>query len=202
MATLFLADVAADPIDDAIERYRNVAAYQATLKSSTSSRTEIIRYHFRKPGYVRMEFFQPYKGAVLIYDPSAGRARLWPFGYRSFPALSLSPDNLLIQSTTGQRVDRSDVGALYQNVRTMQEHGKTDVAGTEVIGGKETLHVTIEGEGKFTVDGVHRYQLWLERVTLFPVRISSHDAAGRLIETVEMSELEINPEFPADFFEP
>lgn len=202
MASLLLVDAAADPIHDAIERYRHVAAYQATMKSSTGSRTEILRYYFRKPGHVRMEFVQPFGGAVLIYDPAKGRARLWPFGYRSVPALSLSPENLLIQSATGQRVDRSDVGALYQNIRTMQEHGKTEVAGTELIGGKETLHVTVEGEGKFTVGEVHRYQLWLEREALFPVRISSHDADGHLIETVEMTELKINPEFPADFFEP
>ncbi len=202
MATLLLADVAADPISDAIERYRDVAAYRTTMKSSSGGRTEIIRYFFRKPGYVRMEFVQPYKGAVLIYDPAGGRARLWPFGYRSFPSLTLSPESSLIQSPTGQRVDRSDVGALYRNIRAMQEHGKTEVAGAETVGGKETLHVIVEGDGRFSVDGVHRYQLWVERETRFPIRISSQDADGRLIETVELDELEIDPGFPADFFEP
>ena len=202
MMPFLLADAAADPIHDAIERYQHVASYQATVKSSNGSRTEIMRYYFKKPGYVRMEFIQPFGGAVLVYDHAKGRARLWPFSYWSFPALSLSPENHLIQSATGQRVDRSDVGALYQNVRIMQEHGKTEVAGTEMVGGKETLHVTIEGEKNFTVGGVHRYQLWLEQEALFPLRISSHDVARHLIETVEMNELKINPEFPPDFFEP
>lgn len=196
----FLMAKVPNPIQGAIERYQSVAAYRLTLKSSAGSRTEVIRYSFRKPGHVRMEFIQPFKGAVLVYDPATKQAKLWPFGYGSFPALTLSPENRLIRSSTGQRVDQSDVGALYLAVSALQEHGKTEIVGVEPLGGKEAMHVTIEGEAGFSVGAVHRYQLWLEVATGFPVKVSSHDAAGQVIEVVEMSNLEINPEFPEGFF--
>lgn len=199
LVALPLADTA-NPIEAVIERYRNVAAYQMTVTSSSRDKTEIMRYYFRKPGFVRMEFVKPFSGAVLVYDPEKKRARLWPFGYRKFPALTLSPENRLIQSATGQRVDRSDVGVLYQNVKTLQEHGKTGIVGNEPVDGKETVQVTVEGNEGFSVGAVHRYQLWLDQSTGFPVKVSSHDAAGRLIEVVEMGELKINPEFPQGFF--
>ena len=199
LVALLLADTV-DPIQSAIVHYRNVAAYQVTVKSSSNGKTEIMRYYFRKPGYVRMEFVKPFNGAVLIYDPTKKQARLWPFGYRNFPAFTLSPENRLIQSSTGQRVDRSDVGALYQNVKALQEHGKTEVGGIEPVGGEKAAHVEVEGNEGFSVEAVHRYQLWLDQATGFPVKVSSHDAAGQLIEVVEMDELQVNPEFPDGFF--
>jgi outer membrane lipoprotein-sorting protein len=112
----------------------------------------------------------------------------------------MSPENRLIQSTTGQRVDGSDVGALYRNVQALQEHGETTVAGIETIGRKETVHVTVDGEDGYSVGSVHRYQLWLDRETGFPVKVSSHDLAGREIEAVEMDELQVDPGFPDGFF--
>jgi outer membrane lipoprotein-sorting protein len=188
-----------NPVQSALDHYRDVAAYQVTVKSSGEAHSEIMRYYFRRPGYVRMEFVRPFNGAVLIYDPVSQSARLWPFG-RNFPAFTLSPENRLIQSRTGQRVDRSDVGALYRNVLALQEHGRTEIGKIELLGGKETLPVTVEGNSDFSLGGVHRYQLWLDQVTGFPVKVSSHDAAGSLIEVVEMEGLQINPVFPDDFF--
>ena len=78
------------------------------LKSYNDGKAEIIRYYFKKPGYVRMEFVAPFNGAVLIYSPLTKQAKLWPFGYRSFPSFNLSPDNGLIQSriaTRGEGID-------------------------------------------------------------------------------------------------
>lgn len=201
MASLLLAD-SADPVQRAIEHYQNVASYQAVIKSSSGDKTEIIRYYFRKPGHVRMEFIQPYRGAVLIYDSATKQARLWPFGYHSFPSFTLSSENRLIQSATGQRVDRSDVGALFRNVQALQEHGKTEIVGLENLGEKQTVHVAVEGDPKFSIEAVDRYQLWLDQATGFPVRVLSHDAAGQVIESVEMDELQINPTFPDNFFTP
>lgn len=200
LVSLLLTDPAS-AIQSAVEQYRHIASYQVRLKSTGDGTTEIMRYYFMQPGHVRMEFIQPHQGAVLIYEPATKQATLWPFGYRSFPALTLSPENRLIQSTAGQRVDRSDVGALYRNVQALQEHGKAEIAGTEPAGGRETLHITVEGSTGFSVEAVHRYQLWLDQETGFPVKVSSYDAAGRLIETVEMDELQVNPKFPDNFFE-
>lgn len=189
-----------DPVDAAIGRYRNIVGYQVTLKSIGHGKTEIIRYYFKKPGHVRMEFITPFNGAVLIYSPVTKQAKLWPFGYRSFPGFTLNPDNSLIRSSTGQRVDRSDVGVLYQNVKMLQEHGRTERVETETIDGHDTLHISVKGEEGFTVGAVARYQLWLDQTTGFPLKVLSQDAQGQTLETVEMEELKVDPELPGDFF--
>jgi len=196
---LLLSDTA-NPIQTAIDHYREIAAYQVTLKSVSGGKREIIHYYFKKPNHVRMEFVAPFKGAVLIYDPGTKQAKLWPFGYRSFPALTLSPSNSVIQSSTGQRVDRSDVGVLYRNVRVLQKHGVTRVVGIELVDGRETVHVMVTGQNGYSVGAVSRYQLWLDRASGFPLKVLSHDIDGQVIEMVEMRELQIGPEFPLGFF--
>lgn len=199
--TLLFTDTAQDnPIQAVIERYRNVPSYQVTLTSLSRGKTEIIRYFFMKPGFVRMEFLTPFKGAVVIYDPGTKHAKVWPFGYGSFPALSFSPDNSLIQSSTGQRVDRSDVGALYDNVRKLQEHGTTEIVGIEHIGDDEALHVNIKAGGNHAIEKVARYDLWLDSASGFPFRVVSYDIRGEVLEAVEMGELKIAPELPVGFF--
>ena len=196
---LFTAD-AADPIQTAIDQYRQISGYQVTIKSVGKGKTEIINYYFKKPGHVRMKFVAPFKGAELVYDPRSRQARLWPFGYGSFPSLNLSPDSRLIRSSTGQRVDRSDVGALYRNVRALQGHGTIETLGIETFHGAEALHVAVSANDGFSLDGVSRYQLWLDGESGFPLRVMSYAMDGALMETVEMEELRIDPRFPEDFF--
>lgn len=197
--TLLSAD-SINPIQTAMDYYQGIKAYEVTIKSASGGKTEIMRYHFKKPGHVRMDFVIPFKGAVLIYDPANNNAKLWPFGYHRFPSFTLSPTNSIIQSSTGQRVDRSDVGVLYRNVKTLQENGSTKIAGIESIGERETLHLTVTGDNGFAIGAVTRYQLWLDRSNGFPIKVISYDKNGRVIETVNMTELTVSPEFPAGFF--
>lgn len=200
MVSLLLSG-SAPPIQSAIEQYQKIASYQMQIRTTSDKQTSVFLYFFKKPGYVRVELQKPFKGAVLIYDPVKKQARLWPFGRQSLPALTLSPDNRLIKSPSGQRIDQSDVGTLFQNTKTLQGHGKTDLLGVARLGGKDTVHLTVEGDNGFSVASVHRYQLWLDPATGFPVKVSSYNTAGQLLETVEMEAIELNPDFPNDFFD-
>jgi len=191
-----------DPLAAAIEHYQTVESYRVTIRSFHAGGEEHIRYYFRKPGFVRMEFIRPHDGAVLIYNPSTQRVRLWPFGAGHFPELNLSPGNLLIRSSRGQHVDHSDVGALFENVRTLREDGNAEVSGEESMDGRTLLHLVVTGAGGFTVAGVHRYELWLDTATRFPAKVISRDQQNAIIETVLMEDLEINVELPETLFNP
>lgn len=138
---------------------------------------------------------------MLIYSPVTELVKLWLFGYGSFPSFNFSPENKLIQSPSGQRVDRSDLGALYQNVMTLQNQGKTTVTGIESIANQAVIHLIVDGEFGSSVSGVSQFQLWLDVTTGFPLKVISYKADGSLIELVEMSDYQINPMFPADFFD-
>lgn len=191
-----------DPLASAIEHYQSVESYRVTIHSSHADGEEHIRYYYRKPGFVRMEFIRPHEGSVLVYNPLTQRVRLWPFGVGHFPELNLSPGNLLIQSSRGQHVDRSDVGALFENVRMLRTGGTTEILGEESVDGHATLRLAVTGAGDFAVTGVHRYELWLDTASQFPVKVISRNQQNAIIETVTMEALKIDAALPETLFNP
>ncbi|SOD21083.1 LolA family protein [Nitrosomonas ureae] len=201
---LFIPD-STNPIQSAADHYQHVDTYQATIKSTHSKQPDnpdMIRYYFKKPGHVRIEIIAPvFKGAVLIYSPSSGKVKLWVLGHSKFPSFSLSPENKVIQNPSGQRIDRSDLGALYKNIMALQDHGRTTVIGQESIAGETALHLTVEAERGFSVNDIARFQLRLDITTGFPLKVISYKADGSWIEQVEMSDYRINPVFPPDLFD-
>jgi negative regulator of sigma E activity len=69
-----------------------------------------------------------------------------------------------------------------------------------MIGDKHTTLIRVKGEGKFTVDGINMYLLWFDKKTLLPLKASSYNTEGKLIEEVLMDDIEIDIEFTEDFF--
>lgn len=196
------AGTPADPLAAAIEHYQTVESYRVTIHSSHADGVEEIRYYYKKPGWVRMEFMRPHAGAVLVYNPDSQRVRLWPFGIGRFPELNLSPDNFLIQSSRGQRVDHSDVGALFENIRILREGGEAVVSGVENKDGHTVVPLIVTGADGVTIAKVHRYELWLDMASQFPVKVISRDGQNAVMETVLLEALEINPTLPDTWFNP
>ncbi len=199
---MFVATLGSDPIASALDAWAALDSYRVTMRSVLADgESQTVRYHYRKPGFVRMEFVQPHRGALLVYDPIRRKAALRPFGAGVFPRLSLSPGNPLIRSPGGHTVDLSDVGVLLRNVRALQGNGTTEILGEESLGRLRAVHVRVTGDGRRAVDGVHRYDLWLGRRNLFPVRAESRDTGGALVESVSMDDVEIDVAFPDGFFD-
>lgn len=191
-----------DPLADAIEHYRTVESYRVTIRSTHAGGEEYLRYFYKKPGFVRMEFIRPHDGALLIYSPDTRRVRVWPFGAGHFPELSLSPGNPLIHSFGGMRVDQSDVGVLFENIRILREGGNTEILGEERVNGRMAVHFVVTGAGGIEVAHVHRSELWLDAASLFPVKVISRDLQNVIIESVMMEDLEINATLPEMLFNP
>lgn len=200
-ATLALSQVSvfADPVDEAVSSFERLGSYKVTLRSSGG---EVIRYSFKKPGYIRMEFEKPHKGAVLVYDPFKKEALLRPFGFFKSFEMRMGPQDSLIRSSRGHTVDESDIGSLLRNVKTLKENGVAEAAGEEKLGGRDALVVEVRGKGGFEVDGISRYRLWLDKNLMLPLKAEAYARSGELLEGVLMDDLEADPAFPADFFKP
>jgi outer membrane lipoprotein-sorting protein len=206
MAVTLMGAGMSDPVGAAQARFEHATSYRATIRSTPrhGAPTE-IRYAYRQPGYVRMDFVTPHRGAVLTYDPVAGTVRLRPFGVGLplSPALSLSPTNPLVRDSNGRRVDASDVGALLRNVRALQRHGATGEAADDAVGGRPAVRVTVTGAPGREVAGVHRYVLWLDARDGFPRKVVSYAGDdGTPLETVTLDDVEIDVAFPEHFFNP
>lgn len=189
-----------DPVAVAVESYGRVETYSVTLDSQSETGREKIRYYFKKPGYVRMEFIEPHKGAVLVYDPVNKEVLLRPFGFLKSLVMRLSPRNWLVKSSGGHTVDESDLGALFKRVVALQKGGKTAVLREEEVGGRMTTVVSVEGADNTGTDGLHRYLLWLDEKSNLPLKVISYDLSGRKLEEVTMADLEVDVRFPEDFF--
>ncbi len=197
-----ITGITPDALTKAIDNYHRVESYSVTIRSSGENGAHNIRYYYKKPGFVRMEFIYPHEGAVLIYSPETRRVRVWPFGIYHFPELNLSPDNPLIRGPGGQQVDRSDIGSLFMNIRTLATGGTSEIVKDENVSGRTDLHMIITGAAKFAVDGVHRYELWLDTGNQFPIKVISHDQYDTIIETVVMDVPVVNAQLPDRLFNP
>lgn len=193
----------ADTLDEALARFASIETYWVTLRSSESpggAYREVIRYAYRKPGWVRMDFRRPYAGMVLIYSPKKKAVRLWPFGPTG-PGFTLDPDNWLLTSAGKHRVDRSDIGALLSHVLQLRQQGIVEVLGEEPLNGRTVLRLRVTGRDRDEVDRVHRFDLWLDAASLMPLKVEAYDRNGAPVDLVVMDDLELNPALPAGIFD-
>ncbi|MEX3957700.1 DUF1571 domain-containing protein [Trinickia sp. EG282A] len=182
-----------DFVSDAQSRFDALENYQVTLKSISAGAEPVeILYGYRKPGFVRMDFIRPHAGATLTYNPESRKVKLWPFGFDTIPTLALSPDNRMILSPQGHRVDQSDIGALLVNVHELQLHGDTQVVGAETIGIRQASHVIVTCRPGHLATGVFRYELWFDVSHGLPIKVASEGASHEPIETVLMEDLRID----------
>ncbi|WP_286164396.1 hypothetical protein [Azoarcus sp. DN11] len=148
----------ADLLHHAQARFRTLDSYRATLRTlAADGLRQVIAYAYRKPGWVRLEFIEPHHGAILIYDPATRRAHLRPFGKGHFPTFDLAPDNPLIRSPAGHRIDRSDVGTLIAKLVELRAQGTMTDPVDATVSERPARHVEITGPPGADADGVRRY---------------------------------------------
>jgi outer membrane lipoprotein-sorting protein len=185
-------------LDQAVEQFQAITSYSTTMRSFGKAE-HIINYRYKKPGYVRMDFVKPHKGAALVYRPETGKVQLRPFGFIKSIALTMEPTSKLVRSPSGHRVDESDIGVLLENAQNLAEQGSLEVLREETI--KQTTMVVLEitGEENVLVDGVHRYLLWMDKKLKLPRIVESYDNENQLIESLFLDDLILNPEFAEIF---
>jgi len=199
----WVADVTADLLAGADACFQTLETYRVTARAvdGDGGRQE-VHYAYRKPGWVRMEFIRPHRGALAVYDPHAREVRVWPLGLSLGVALNLAPQNPLIRSPSGHRVDQSDVGALLANLRMLRDSGRASSLGDMQMPTRLAHGVEVEGAAGVSVAGVHRYRVWFAHDNLFPLLVKSFGANGNLIERVDMTDAEVDVVFPEGFFTP
>ena len=183
---------AQSPLAQAEAAFNGLTTYTATLRSydqGADEYTQIIRFFYKRPGFIRMEFISPHKGALLAYNPETGKVRLRPFGAIKPLIITLSPGNRLIRSPRGHTVDRSHLGALIENARIIEGSGSLKTLGVEEINGREALKVEVKAQKGFQSEGVNRYLLWLDSKTRLPIKAEGYDADGEFIEGVLIDDL-------------
>ena len=190
-----------NPLAQAEAAFKELTTYTAILRSYAGG-TENIRFLYKKPGFIRMEFISPHKGALLAYNPETGKVRLRPFGAIKPLIITLSPGNRLIRSPRGHTVDRSHLGALIENARIIEGSGGLKTLGVEEINGRMALKVEVKAQDGFESEGVNRHLLWLDSETHLPIKAEGYDAEGELIEGVFIDGLLVGVPISNSLFSP
>lgn len=198
---LILSAPSSDMIANARASFDRLDSYQVTLKSSGNASSETIKYFYKKPGYIRMEFRQPHQGITLVYNPVTRKVRVRPFSFLKFLVFTLDPDSRLLRSSRGHTVDRSDIGSFLETVRRLQSQGTYTVKEKVSVGKRKAVLVSVRGEHDVTVNGVNAYHLWLDEQSFLPLKASAYNGRGEPVEEVTMDDLQTNVEFLEDFFD-
>jgi len=185
-------------LQQAINQFQAITSYSTTMRSY-GKEEQIINYRYQKPGYVRMDFITPHKGAALVYRPDTGKVQLRPFGFIKPLTLTMEPTSKLVSSPSGHRVDESDIGVLLKKVQELAQQGALKVLREETIQQTTMVVVEINGEENVLVDGVHRYLLWMDKKLKLPRIVESYNNEGQLIEGLSLEDLILNPEFAEIF---
>jgi outer membrane lipoprotein-sorting protein len=160
---------------------------------------QVINYRYQKPGYVRMTFVTPHKGAELVYRPDTGKVRLRPFTFIKSFVLTMEPTAKLVLSPSGHRIDESDIGALLKKAEDLAQQGSLKVLREETIEQSTMIVLEITGDDDVLVDGVHRYLLWIDKKLKLPRIVESYDNENQFIEGLSLENLIINPELAENF---
>ncbi len=196
--------ISSDPIARALERFNEIESYSVTLRSYSRDHDikEVIRYYYKKPENIRMEFEKPHKGAILVYNNKTGKVSLMPFPVIKIFVLNLDPYSFLIRSSKGHTVKESDIGDLLRYANILKEDGMMELIGEERLSGRKSMVVRISGVDGFTIlDGINRYIIWIDKDLGLPIKAEAFDIDGRLIEGVLMDDLEVDVDLPDGFFE-
>ena len=154
--------------------YAKVESYQAEMEVREyrkGSYLESKRFHytFRKPNQLRIDMHSPQPGTVLIYPDRGGKVALRPGGWTGFVTLHLAPDNAMLASGSGQRIDQSDFGLLLRNMR----HSITDQRRGAVVLSESEGRICIEvlAQDHFVAGAQTLYRFVVDSVRWLPQEV-------------------------------
>ena len=183
--------------------YEQVTDYQTTIEVKTYRRggsfaNQKFLYTFKKPDRIRLDFETPHRGMVLVYPDQNGKAVLRPPGLGRFFTLHLAPDNSLLRSSSGQRIDQTDLGLLIKNIG----HSLTDQRRGPVEFAEDDGHfrVRVLADDHFQKGVETRYQFFIDQKLWLPAEVEESTPEGRLERKINFHNLRINTGVPDSFF--
>jgi outer membrane lipoprotein-sorting protein len=192
-------DAAAGLIARMEAAYAQVAEYQTETEVSEYRDGRVIetrrfRYAFKKPHHVRIDMESPYRGMILVYPDENGKVAV-TFG---FLKLRLSPGSALLRSSTGQRIDQTDLGLLIRNIThslTDRRRGEIKVSGQE-----DRLLIEVLAEDHFRAGDSTLYRFSIDTTRSLPMEVDELSPDGILRRRIIFRNLQTSNGIPDSLF--
>ena len=183
--------------------YAAVNDYRAEVEVRTygkdgSSETERFLYTFRKPGSIRLDFESPHGGMILIYPDKKGKVAVRPPGIAHFMKLHLAPGNPLITVSSGQPIDKTDLGSLIEHIgRSLTDERQGPVDEWSEAG---NVNIRVPGLNHFRNHAPTLYEFSIDTRLWLPVAVKEMTPEGVLQRIVTFHNLEVNKNIPENLF--
>ncbi len=177
------------------EAYSEVKDYQALVEVKTFGRDgsfqlQRFRYTFKKPKQIRLDFETPHQGMVIVYPDRNGKVVVHQPGLTHFFKLHLSPNNPLLEVSSGQRVDQTDLGLLIENIShslTNERRGRLDISEDD---GKIRVQVLADDHFRKGVETL--YHFIIDKALWLPVKVEEYSPDRELKRTITFHHLKTN----------
>jgi hypothetical protein len=191
-------------LDQVEQTYAGVGDYQTlTEVRSYNSRGSVdlkeFTYTFKKPHWIRLDFQKPHSGMVIVYPDENGEAIIRLAALAGFLRLHVAPDNPLLSTGSGQRIDETDLGLLIQNMIrsvTQWRHGAPEV---EERGNR--ILITVLSDNHFRKGLLSLYEFVIDKQLHLPVEVRESTPDGTLERRVIFHNLRTNIGVPISYFQ-
>ena len=161
--------------------YAQVESYQTEMEVREYRKGKYLEskrflYTFRKPNQLRIDMRAPRPGTVLCYPDRQGKVTLRSGGWTGFVALHLAPDNALLASGSGQRIDQSDFGLLLRNIRhSLSDHRRGEIAFSEAKG---RISIEVPADDHFLPGVQTLYRFVIDATSFLPLEVHECTVQG------------------------
>lgn len=184
--------------------YARVKNYRTTVevkefREDGSFETKRFLYTFEKPDHIRIDLISPDRGMVLIYPDRQGKVLVFARGLFSFLKFHLSPGSSLLEDSTGQKINQTDMGLLIRNIA----HSLTDQLRGEERITEEDGHILVSAtaENHFIKGVTTRYRFVIDKKTCLPVRVDESNLNGTPERTIIFRNLALNTDVAGAFMQ-
>jgi hypothetical protein len=186
------------------EAYEQVHDYQTEVTvhifEEGTAQVKQFLYTFRKPNQIRIVFRTPHRGMTLVYPDEADKVVVRLGGWLGFATLRLDPNNRLLRSAAGQRIDQTDLGLLIDHIEKSLTEGRKEPPRLEVD--DRYIEAAVLAEDHFLDNVLTRYRFFIDRENDLPARIEESTPEGVLRRRIEFHGMRINIGISEDFFHP
>lgn len=161
-----------DPLlSEMTNKFNALTNYTTLIDSEGEGERSRIFYTYKKPGFIRMDFIRPHKGAILIFNPIKNKVTLRPFS-KWFFKFNLDPGNRLITDSKGHTVDQSDIGALIRSIVVCAREGSVTPLPPETLESLVCPRLRIKST-------MITYLLWIHPKLRLPIKVVKLFSEGK-----------------------
>ena len=173
---------------------------QIYFKDGVETQRSRFKYFFKRPNKIRVDLIHPHSGVSIFYQRGEKKATLRPFASLPSFKVSLSTNNSLLKTPTGQRVYQSDmaffIDFLFRNLNGVPQKDCQMREGMDQINFLLWAREYVKGELP------EEFRIRVSTRNWFPIRVERYSPEGRPMETSMMPNYVINSRPDDRFFVP